>query len=53
MRQAIGFALIATIAVGVSLGAQGAGRGSGATSALPVVVFETTKGSFEMEMYPN
>ena len=53
MRRAIGIALIATIAVGVNLGAQGAGRGRGTTSALPVIVFETSKGSFEMEMYPN
>ena len=53
MRRAIGIALIATIAVGVSLGAQGAGRGRGTASALPVIVFETAKGSFEMEMYPN
>jgi cyclophilin family peptidyl-prolyl cis-trans isomerase len=36
------------------LSAQGAGRGRGATSALPVVVFEIKeKGRFEMEMYPN
>ena len=53
MRRAIGIALIAAIAIGVGLGAQGTGRGRGATAALPVVVFETSKGSFEMEMYPN
>ena len=53
MRRAIGIALIATIAVGVSLGAQSAGRGRGATSALPVVVFVTDKGPFEVELYPN
>ncbi len=52
MKRVIGIALIAAVAVGVGLGAQGAGRGRGAL-ALPVVVFETAKGSFEMEMYPN
>jgi peptidyl-prolyl cis-trans isomerase B (cyclophilin B) len=49
MRRVIGIALIAAIAVGVGAGAQGTGRG--AKSALPVVVFETSKGNFEMELY--
>jgi cyclophilin family peptidyl-prolyl cis-trans isomerase len=53
MKRVIGIALIAAFAVGVGLGAQGAGRGRGAKSGLPVVVFETTTGTFEMEMYPN
>ena len=48
----IGIAIIATLGVGVSLGAQTAGRG-GAKGALPVVVFETAKGSFEVEFYPT
>ena len=49
MRGVIGIALIAAIAAGVGLGAQGTGRG--AKSALPVVAFETSKGNFEMELY--
>ena len=48
----LGIAIIATLGVGVSLGAQTAGRG-GAKGALPVVVFETAKGSFEVEFYPT
>ena len=28
-------------------------RGRGAANALPVIVFETSKGTFEVEMYPN
>jgi cyclophilin family peptidyl-prolyl cis-trans isomerase len=48
MRRVIGIALIAAIAVGVGLGAQG----TGAKPALPVIVFETSKGTFEIEMYP-
>ena len=52
MRRVIGIAIIATLGVGVSLGAQTAGRG-GAKGALPVVVFETAKGSFEVEFYPT
>lgn len=28
-------------------------RGGGAAAALPVVVFETSKGTFEVQMYPN
>ena len=51
MRWSIGIAIIATLGVGVSLGAQTAGRG--AKGALPVVVFETAKGSFEVEFYPT
>ena len=45
--------VVAVLAGGVSIGAQGAGRGRGAAAALPVVVFETVKGSFEVELYPN
>ena len=51
MKRVIGIALIAAFAVGVGLSAQGTGRGRGTTSALPVIVFETSKGSFEMELY--
>jgi cyclophilin family peptidyl-prolyl cis-trans isomerase len=52
MRRVIGIAIIATLGVGVGLGAQTAGRG-GAKGALPVVVFDTAKGSFEVEFYPT
>lgn len=52
MRRGISIALIAAVGVVVGLGAQSAGRG-GAKAALPVVVFETVKGSFEVELYPN
>ena len=52
MTRVIGVALVVTALVG--LGAQGtAGQGRGATSALPVVVFETMKGTFEVELYPT
>jgi cyclophilin family peptidyl-prolyl cis-trans isomerase len=52
MRRVIGIAIIATLGVGVGLGAQTAGRG-GAKGALPVVVFDTAKGPFEVEFYPT
>jgi cyclophilin family peptidyl-prolyl cis-trans isomerase len=52
MRRVIGIAFIAATGLVVGVGAQSAGRG-GAKSALPVVVFETVKGSFEVELYPN
>jgi peptidyl-prolyl cis-trans isomerase B (cyclophilin B) len=45
--------LLAAIAGSVELGAQASRGGArGAASPLPVVVFETSKGSFEMEFYP-
>ncbi len=54
MRRVIVVALLAAITGNIDLGAQAArGRASGAASPLPVVVFETSKGSFEVEMYPN
>ena len=53
MKRVIVIALLAALVGGVDLGAQAArGRARGAASALPVVVFETSKGSFEMELYP-
>jgi peptidyl-prolyl cis-trans isomerase B (cyclophilin B) len=54
MKRVIVVALLVAIAGSAELGSQAArGRTSGAASALPVVVFETSKGSFEVEMYPN
>jgi peptidyl-prolyl cis-trans isomerase B (cyclophilin B) len=52
MRRVISIAMIATLGVVAGLGAQTAGRG-GAKAALPVVVFETSKGPFEVELYQN
>jgi cyclophilin family peptidyl-prolyl cis-trans isomerase len=52
MKRVIVIALLAAIVGGVELGAQAA-RGRGAASALPVVSFVTTKGTFEVEFYPN
>lgn len=48
MKRLVGLALIVTMGVCLDVRAQ-------KTSApnLPVVVFETVKGSFEMELYPN
>jgi cyclophilin family peptidyl-prolyl cis-trans isomerase len=51
MRRVICIATIATLGIVAGLGAQTAGRG-GAKAALPVVVFDTSKGSFEVELYP-
>src|SRR5678815_5780759 len=54
MRRVIVIALLAVIAGGIELGAQAArGRARGPASPLPIVVFETSKGNFEMELYPN
>ena len=52
MRRVISIAMIATLGVVAAVGAQTAGR-AGAKAALPVVVFETAKGSFEVEFYPS
>ena len=52
MRRVVGIALITAVAFGVGLGAQGAGRSASSKTALPVVVFETSKGAFEVELYP-
>jgi cyclophilin family peptidyl-prolyl cis-trans isomerase len=51
MRRVISIAIIAALGAVAGLGAQTAGRG-GAKAALPVVVFETSKGAFEVELYP-
>ena len=54
MKRVIVIALLAAIVGSVDLGAQAArGRARGAASALPVVSFVTTKGNFEVELYPN
>src|SRR5215211_7151991 len=54
MKRVIVFALLAAIIGSAGLGAQAAGgRARGAASSLPVVVFETSKGNFEMELYPT
>ena len=54
MKRVIVVALLAAIVGTVDLGAQDArGRARGAASALPVVSFVTTKGTFEVEFYPN
>lgn len=54
MRRGIVIAVLMAIAGSAELGSQASrGRGTGAASALPVVVFDTSKGSFEVELYPN
>ena len=45
--------LMGVAAAGALVGAQGAAQKGRGASALPVVVFETVKGNFEMELYPN
>lgn len=54
MRRMIGMALtiVAVTALTPSPQARQASKG-GAAGALPVIVFETAKGNFEMEMYPG
>jgi cyclophilin family peptidyl-prolyl cis-trans isomerase len=52
MRRIVSIVTIVTLGVVVDAGAQTTGRG-GAKAALPVVVFDTAKGSFEIELYPN
>ena len=52
MRRFVGIALVAVLA-GLWSVSMSAGQSRGAASALPVIVFETSKGSFEVEMYPN
>ena len=58
MKRVLVVALLVAITASIELGAQaargtarGAARGTAATS--PVVVFETSKGVFEVEFYPN
>ena len=51
MKRVIVIALLVAIVGSAELGSQAA-RGRGAASPLPVVVFETSKGTFEMELYP-
>ena len=53
MRRVISMAVIAMIVGIIGLSAQSAARGGAKTAALPVVVFDTSKGSFEVELYPN
>ena len=52
MRQVMVIALLLAIGGTAQLGAQTA-RGRGVASPLPVVVFETSKGNFEVEFYPD
>lgn len=53
MTRVVGIALVVAAAA-AGFGAQAiAGQGRGATPALPVVVFQTVKGTFEVELYPN
>ena len=52
MRRLIGVTLVAgVILTGLSAEAPAGQRGAAAAS--PVIVFETSKGSFEVEMYPS
>jgi peptidyl-prolyl cis-trans isomerase B (cyclophilin B) len=53
MRRVISIGMIAAVGLVAGLGAQSAARGAAKTAALPVVVFETSKGSFEVELYPT
>src|SRR5687768_18097017 len=53
MRRVISMAVIATIVGVIGLSAQSTARGGAKPTALPVVVFETSKGPFEVELYPN
>ena len=54
MKQVVVIALLVAIAGSAELGSHAArGRGQGATAALPVVLFETSKGNFEVEFYPG
>jgi cyclophilin family peptidyl-prolyl cis-trans isomerase len=53
MKRVIVIALLVAVAASAELGSQAArGRGQGAGAALPVVLFETSKGNFEVEFYP-
>ena len=52
MRQVIVIALLVAIAGSAELGSQAARGRSASASTLPVVVFDTSKGSFEVEFYP-
>jgi cyclophilin family peptidyl-prolyl cis-trans isomerase len=53
MRRFIGLAVVIATAAGAGLAAQGSRGGTRGSSAHPVIVFETDKGTIEMEMYPN
>ncbi len=53
MGRVIGIALVAGI-IAAGFGAQSlSGQQRGAAAALPVLVFDTSKGSFEVEMFSN
>ena len=53
MRRVISIGMIAALGLVAGLGAQSAARGGAKSTGLPVVVFETSKGSFEVELYPT
>lgn len=53
MRRVISVAVIVGFAAVIGLSAQRAGSAGAKAAALPVVVFDTAKGSFEVELYPN
>ena len=54
MKRVLGLALMAgAVLVSVCTEASAGQAGRGAASASPVVLFETSKGTFEVEMYPN
>lgn len=54
MKRVVGLALIAgAVLAGFGAEAPAGQRSGGAASVPPVVVFETAKGTFEVEMYPN
>jgi cyclophilin family peptidyl-prolyl cis-trans isomerase len=54
MRRVVGLTVVIAVVVNAAVAAQVAGgRKTAPASALPVIVFETAKGTIEMEMYPN
>lgn len=54
MKRVVGVALVAgAVLAGAAAEAPAGQRGRGAATAPPVIVFETAKGAFEVEMYPN
>ena len=54
MKRVMVIALLAAITGTIDIGAQAPrGAARGAAPSLPVVVFETSKGNFEVEFYPN
>ena len=53
MRRIIVVLAAGAVLAGSAAEAPAGQRGRGAANALPVIVFETAKGAFEVEMYPN